>query len=276
MPASARSRTCRARCSIRSSASSPALVAYRGTAPALNDLVGGQIDYMVDQSLNVIPQIKGGTIKVYAIAAPGASRKPARRADHQGSRRRLHLQRLERDGGAQGHAEGHRRQARRRARTRRSTILPRSSATSSSAARPRRAPIADRRACRSWSRARWRASRPVLKAAAAAEADPAERCELGASGRMRLDGRRTRHAGGRARARPPVGDPHQIAVGDFFDAPDFVPVGQAHIMADTESLGEAGVALARGAGGAARSRSAGCASPPSPIRAGSTSTATSA
>ncbi len=47
----------------------PALVAYRGTAPALNDLVGGQIDYMVDQSLNVIPQIKGGTIKVYAVAA---------------------------------------------------------------------------------------------------------------------------------------------------------------------------------------------------------------
>ena len=47
----------------------PALVAYRGTAPALNDLVGGQIDYMVDQSLNVIPQIKAGTIKVYAIAA---------------------------------------------------------------------------------------------------------------------------------------------------------------------------------------------------------------
>jgi tripartite-type tricarboxylate transporter receptor subunit TctC len=48
----------------------PALVAYRGTNPALNDLVGGQIDYMVDQSLNVIPQIKAGTIKVYAIAAP--------------------------------------------------------------------------------------------------------------------------------------------------------------------------------------------------------------
>ena len=48
----------------------PGLVAYRGTNPALNDLVGGQIDYMVDQSLNVIPQIKAGTIKVYAIAAP--------------------------------------------------------------------------------------------------------------------------------------------------------------------------------------------------------------
>jgi predicted aconitase/predicted aconitase with swiveling domain len=34
---------------------------------------------------------------------------------------------------------------------------------------------------------------------------------------------------------------HQIKVGDFFAAKDFVPVTQAHIMADTESLGEAGV-----------------------------------
>ena len=48
----------------------PNLVPYRGTAPAIQDLVGGQIDYMVDQSLNVIPQIKAGTIKVFAIAAP--------------------------------------------------------------------------------------------------------------------------------------------------------------------------------------------------------------
>jgi hypothetical protein len=34
---------------------------------------------------------------------------------------------------------------------------------------------------------------------------------------------------------------HQIKVGEFFRATDFVPVTQAHIMADTESLGEAGV-----------------------------------
>ena len=34
---------------------------------------------------------------------------------------------------------------------------------------------------------------------------------------------------------------HQVAVGEFFDAADFVAVSQAHIMADTESLGEAGV-----------------------------------
>src|SRR5256885_3696117 len=39
---------------------------------------------------------------------------------------------------------------------------------------------------------------------------------------------------------------HQIAVGEFFDAADLVPVSQAHIMADTESLGEAGIAFLEG------------------------------
>src|SRR4249920_2285265 len=34
---------------------------------------------------------------------------------------------------------------------------------------------------------------------------------------------------------------HQVKVGEFFGAHDFVAVTQAHIMADTESLGEAGV-----------------------------------
>jgi predicted aconitase len=39
---------------------------------------------------------------------------------------------------------------------------------------------------------------------------------------------------------------HQIAVGEFFDAAEFVPVSQAHIMADTESLGEAGIRFLEG------------------------------
>src|SRR6266404_8628665 len=39
---------------------------------------------------------------------------------------------------------------------------------------------------------------------------------------------------------------HQIAVGEFCDAADFVTVSQAHIMADTESLGEAGVRFLEG------------------------------
>ncbi len=43
-------------------------VAYRGTGPALNDLVGGQVDLMCDQIVNLVEQIKGGQIKAYAIA----------------------------------------------------------------------------------------------------------------------------------------------------------------------------------------------------------------
>src|SRR6266404_7624563 len=39
---------------------------------------------------------------------------------------------------------------------------------------------------------------------------------------------------------------HQIAVGEFFDAADFVAVSQAHVMADTESLGEAGLRFLEG------------------------------
>lgn len=39
---------------------------------------------------------------------------------------------------------------------------------------------------------------------------------------------------------------HQIAVGEFFDAGDFVAVSGAHVMADTESLGEAGVRFLEG------------------------------
>jgi tripartite-type tricarboxylate transporter receptor subunit TctC len=48
----------------------PTLVPYRGTGPALQALVAEQLDYMIDQSLNVIPQVKAGTIKAYAVAAP--------------------------------------------------------------------------------------------------------------------------------------------------------------------------------------------------------------
>ena len=44
-------------------------VPYRGTAPALNDLVAGQIDLIVDQTSNSINQVRAGTIRAYAITA---------------------------------------------------------------------------------------------------------------------------------------------------------------------------------------------------------------
>jgi tripartite-type tricarboxylate transporter receptor subunit TctC len=53
----------------------PNMVPYRGTGPALNDLMAGQVDFMTDQIVNVAPQITGGTIKAYAIAT--AERSPA-------------------------------------------------------------------------------------------------------------------------------------------------------------------------------------------------------
>jgi len=42
-------------------------VPYRGTAPALNDLVAGQIDLIVDQLSNSISQVRAGTIRAYAV-----------------------------------------------------------------------------------------------------------------------------------------------------------------------------------------------------------------
>jgi len=44
-------------------------IPYRGTAPAMQDLVAGRIDLMVDQASNSIPQVRGGRIKAYAVTA---------------------------------------------------------------------------------------------------------------------------------------------------------------------------------------------------------------
>jgi len=44
-------------------------VPYRGTAPAMNDLVAGQIDIIVDQTSNSISQVRAGTIRAYAVTA---------------------------------------------------------------------------------------------------------------------------------------------------------------------------------------------------------------
>ena len=48
----------------------PISVPFNGTGPAMNALVGGQVDYMCDQIVNAVPQVKGGTIKAYAVATP--------------------------------------------------------------------------------------------------------------------------------------------------------------------------------------------------------------
>jgi tripartite-type tricarboxylate transporter receptor subunit TctC len=45
-------------------------VPYKGTAPAMNDLLGGQVDFMCDQTTNTTSQIKGGKVKAYAVTSP--------------------------------------------------------------------------------------------------------------------------------------------------------------------------------------------------------------
>ncbi len=45
------------------------LVPYRGAAPAMQDLLAGQIDCMIDTPTNSLPQVRGGGIKAFAVTA---------------------------------------------------------------------------------------------------------------------------------------------------------------------------------------------------------------
>ncbi|HEY6259304.1 MAG TPA: tripartite tricarboxylate transporter substrate-binding protein [Xanthobacteraceae bacterium] len=53
----------------------PAMVPFSGAGPAINALMGSQVDYMCDSISDVVQQIQGGTIKGYAVATP--ARNPA-------------------------------------------------------------------------------------------------------------------------------------------------------------------------------------------------------
>ncbi len=46
-----------------------AMVPYRGTGPAMIDLVAGQIDVLCDQATTATPQIQAGTVKAYAVTS---------------------------------------------------------------------------------------------------------------------------------------------------------------------------------------------------------------
>jgi len=46
----------------------PSLVAYRGTGPALNDVIGGHVDFFCEQVVSVQGAVKGGTVKAYAVS----------------------------------------------------------------------------------------------------------------------------------------------------------------------------------------------------------------
>lgn len=54
---------------IQASGVRPSLVPYRGTGPAMNDLVGGQVDILCDQATTATPQSLAGTIKPYLVTS---------------------------------------------------------------------------------------------------------------------------------------------------------------------------------------------------------------
>lgn len=54
---------------IQSTAARPGLVPYRGTGPAMQDLVSGQVDILCDQATTATPQILAGTIKPYLVTS---------------------------------------------------------------------------------------------------------------------------------------------------------------------------------------------------------------
>ena len=61
-------------------------VPYKGTGPAMNDLLGGQVDLLCDQTTNTTSQIKGGKVKVYGVTTKArvASLPDVKTLDEQG------------------------------------------------------------------------------------------------------------------------------------------------------------------------------------------------
>ena len=57
------------------------IVHYKGTSPALIDLIAGRVSAMVSPVPNLIEQFRGGTVRPVAVATKTARQHPARRSD---------------------------------------------------------------------------------------------------------------------------------------------------------------------------------------------------
>lgn len=52
-------------------------VPYKGTSPAMTDLMGGQVDLMCEQATNSVPQIESGKVTAYAVTSAQRMKLPA-------------------------------------------------------------------------------------------------------------------------------------------------------------------------------------------------------
>ncbi len=114
-PARARAGTPAPSCSTAVLGAKITHVPYRGAGPAMQDLLGGRLDYMLEQISTATPQIKAGAVKAYAALGvdrgPGLENIPT--AAELGYKR-PRLRRLGRAVAAEGHAEADHRPARHR------------------------------------------------------------------------------------------------------------------------------------------------------------------
>ena len=89
-------------------------VPYKGSAPALNDVVAGHIDMLMDSVPTSLPQIEAGNTRPLAVTSGTRNKRAAERADDDGSgRSRLRHRSVGIAHGPGRHAAGHRRQAQR-------------------------------------------------------------------------------------------------------------------------------------------------------------------
>ena len=86
-------------------------VPYRGAAPAITDMLGGQVQVIFDNMPSVIPHVKSGGLRALAVTTATRSAGAARRADRRRDREGLRGERLVRHRRAEGHAGGDHRHA---------------------------------------------------------------------------------------------------------------------------------------------------------------------
>ena len=87
-------------------------VPYKGSAPMVNDMLGGHIDIAFDNTPNVLPQVNGDKLRALGVSSKTRSALAAERADGVGSRRsRLRGHRVVRHRRTAGHAAGDRAEA---------------------------------------------------------------------------------------------------------------------------------------------------------------------
>ncbi len=92
-------------------------VPFRGGGPAMQEMIAGRIDLMLDQAANALGHVRAGTIKAYAVMAKERwSALPDVPTIDEVRHPRTLCCLLARDVGAEGHAEGDHREAQRRGR----------------------------------------------------------------------------------------------------------------------------------------------------------------